>query len=168
MSGQGRGRLVVEASLLHLAAAAALGGAWWALAPQLAYTVVGEQAFVLDDVASRDVFDGDAIFAVLGVLAGLLCASVLLARGYRGAVVPVVLATGGALGSVIAWFLAVQLGPGRLDDLVAAAGEGEIVAGPELNSYAAMLVWPIVAVGVVLVVTALSAPERTRRRPSPA
>lgn len=168
MSARPGGRFVVEAIAVHVLLAVALGIAWWALAPQLTYTVVGDEAFVLDDLANRDVFAGDAVFIVLGVLAGLLCSSALLARGYRGAGVPVVLAVGGALGSAAAWSLAVALGPGRLGDLVAAVGEGEVVAGPELNSYATLLVWPIVAVAVVLVVTAVSAPQRTRRRPSPA
>ena len=49
---------------------------------------------------------------MLGSVAGLVCAVGLLLAGHRGAIVPALLAGGGLLGSVAAWWLAVQLGPG--------------------------------------------------------
>ena len=49
-----------------------------------------------------------------------------------------------------------------------AGREGEVVAGPELSAHSALLVWPIVAVAVVLVVTAFSEPEPSQRPRSPA
>lgn len=163
-----RGRFVVEALALHVVLAVIVGLAWWALAPRLTYTVLDGQAFVLGETASQTIFAGDAILMLLCAAAGLVSGSWLLVRGYRGAVVPLVLALGGVVGSVAAWLLAVQLGPGRLDDLLAAiGGEGEAVAGPELNAYGVLVVWPIVAVGVAFIAAAFSGPERRSRPSSP-
>lgn len=160
-------RLAWQAVLLHVLAAAAVGVGWWRLAPELTYTVIEGRAFLFDEVASRSIFDGDATFVVLGSVAGLVCAVGLLLAGHRGVIVPALLAGGGLLGSVAAWWLAVRLGPGRLDALAAEVGDGEVVAGPELSAYSALLVWPIVAVAVVLVVAALSRPEPSPGRRSP-
>jgi hypothetical protein len=157
-------RLGVESVVLHLLAAAVVGVAWWWLAPELTYTVFEGQAFVLEETRYTTIFGGDATFTLLGAVAGAVCAGVLLLRGYRGPVLAVVLAVLGTLGSALAWWLAVTLGPGRLDDIAAAAGEGNVLAGPELNAYASGLVWPIVAVATIFVVTAFSEPDRTRRR----
>jgi hypothetical protein len=154
---------VAEALAVHTLLAVVVGLSWWALAPQVTYTLLDGQPFVLGETESRSIFDGDAVLMLLCAAAGLAAGGWLLARGYRGALVPLVLGVGGLAGSVAAWLLAVQLGPGRLDDLVAAAGEGEVVAGPELNAYAVLLVWPILAVAVAFVVAAFSEPERTRR-----
>jgi len=160
-------RFVVEAVVLHVLLAVLVGLAWWQLAPQLTYTVVGEQGFVTDEVGYGSIFASDGLFTLLGAGAGLVAGVVLLARGYRGVAVPVTLALGGLAGSASAWWLGVSLGPGRLGDLVAAAGEGQVVPGPELNAEVAVLAWPIVGVAVVLVVTAFSEPERTPRRSLP-
>lgn len=162
------GRLAWQALVLHLLATAAVGIGWWLLVPDLTYTVIEGQAYLFDEVASQRIFDGDAIFVVLGSVAGLVCAVGLLLAGHRGAIVPALLAGGGLLGSVAAWWLAVQLGPGRLDALAGEVGDGEVLAGPELSAHGAVLVWPIVAVAVVLVVAAFSEPEPSPRRPSPA
>jgi hypothetical protein len=159
-------RLAWQAVLLHLLAAVAVAVGWWQLAPDLTYTVIEGQAYLFDEVASRRIFDSDATFVMLGSAAGLLCAVGLLLAGHRGVIVPALLAGGGLLGSVAAWWLAVQLGPGRLDALAAAVGDGEVVAGPELSAHGALLFWPIVAVAVVLVVAAFSEPEPSPRRRS--
>jgi len=160
-------RLAWQALALHLLVATAVGVGWWLLAPDLTYTVIEGQAFLFDEVASRRIFAGDATFVLLGGVAGLVCAVGLLLAGHRGAIVAGLLAGGGLLGSVTAWWLAVQLGPGRLDALAAEVGDGEVLAGPELSAHGALLVWPIVAVAVVLVVAAFSEPEPSPRRPLP-
>lgn len=154
---------MAEALALHTVLAVVVGLSWWALAPKVTYTVFDGQPFALGETASRAIFDGDAVLMLLCAAAGLTAGVWLLARGYRGALVPLVLAVGGLSGSVAAWLLGVELGPGRLDDLVAAAGEGDVVPGPELNAYAVLLVWPILAVAVAFVVAAFSEPEHTRR-----
>ena len=168
MSRPTRGRFAVEAITLHALLAVAVGTAWWALAPSLTYTVFDGEAFVLDETAYQSIFAGDAVLALLCALAGLVAGGVLLARGYRSAALPVVLAVGGVIGSALAWWLAVALGPGRLDDLVAVAGEGDVVPGPELSSLAVLVVWSIVAVAAVFVVAAFSEPERRGQPSSPA
>jgi hypothetical protein len=167
VSRRSGGRLVVVAVVVHLLLAAVVGYAWWRLTPQLTYTVVDGQAFVTDELGYGTIFDSDGLFTLLGAGAGLVAGAVLLGRGFRGVAVPVVLALGGLAGSGLASWIGVTLGPGRLVDLVAGTGEGQVVPGPELNAEAAVLAWPIVAVGVVFVVTAFSEPERTRRRPRP-
>jgi hypothetical protein len=160
-------RLVVDAVVLHAALAALVGVGWWAWAPQLTYTVVEGQALVVQEARYTEIFSGDATFALLAGIAGLLSATGLLMRGHRGPAVPVLLTVLGGASAVGAWWLGVTLGPGRIDDLAAAAGEGDLVAGPELNAYAALLVWPLLAVTVVFVATAFSEPERTRQRRLP-
>ena len=164
MTGRPRRRLVVDAIVVHVVAAVLVGTVWWLLAPDLTYAVFDGQAFVLDETRYATIFGGDATFTLLGGIGGALSAVVLLLRGHRGPGVPVVLAVLGSAASAAAWWLAVTLGPGRVDDLAAAAGEGDVLAGPELNAYAALAVWPIVAVATVFVVTAFTEPERTRRR----
>lgn len=159
--------LLRDLLLVHAGCAAAVGVAWWALAPRLTYTVVDGEAFPLGQTVLPRVFAGDAIFVLLAGLAGLVCAGVVLARGHRGVRVPLGLAAGGTVGAAAAWGLAVLLGPGRLDGLAAAVGEGEVQAGPELNAYAALLTWPIVAVALVLLVSLLSAPEPRSAPSSP-
>ncbi len=162
-----RRHLLRDLVLLHLGCAVVVGVAWWALAPRLTYTVIDGQAFPLDQTVLPRVFGGDAAFVLLAAAAGLVCAGVLLLRGHRGAAVPVGLAVGGMLGAAAAWGLAVLLGPGRLDTLATEVGDGDVQAGPELNAYAALLTWPIVAVALVLVVGLLSAPEPRSAPSSP-
>jgi hypothetical protein len=160
-------RLVVDAAALHTVLAVLVGVGWWLWAPQLTYTVVDGQPLVVREVGYTAIFSGDATFAVLAGGAGLLSATVLLLRGHRGPAVPVVLTALGTAAAFGAWWIGVTLGPGRIDELAAAAGQGDLVAGPELNAYAAVLVWPLVAVSAVFVATAFSGPERRRPRRLP-
>lgn len=157
-------RLVVDAVVVHLSLAVLVGLGWWAWAPDVTYTVVEGQAFVVQEARYTAIFSGDATFAVLAGTAGLLSATALLLRGHRGPAVPVLLTGLGSAAAVAAWWIGVSLGPGRIDDLATAAGEGDLVAGPELNAYAALLVWPLLAVTAVFVATAFSESERTRQR----
>lgn len=160
-----RPRFTLDVAVVHLVCVVVVGLAWWQLAPELTYSVFDGRAFLFDESEYTLIFGGDATFAMLAVPAGLVCAGVVLLRGHRGVRVPVALALAGALGSLAAWGLGVLLGPGRLDALAAATGDGDVVAGPELNAYASLVVWPIVAVGTALVVSAFTEPER-RSAPS--
>jgi hypothetical protein len=161
-------RFVRDLLVVHATSAGLVGVAWFWLAPSLTYLVADGQPLLLDETAYAQVFGGDAAFAGLAVVAGLLCVSVMLVRGYRGVRLAVGLALGGAAGSIAAWWLGVMLGPGRLEQLAGGVEQGEVVSGPEITAYAALLVWPIVALTVLLVVTAFSAPERTGQPPAPA
>ncbi len=167
MSTPPRRRLVVDAAALHTVLAVLVGVGWWLWAPALTYTVVDGRPLVVQEAGYTAIFSGDATFAVLAGVAGLLSATVLLLRGLRGPAVPVVLTVLGSAAALGAWWIGVTLGPGRIDELAAAAGQGDLVAGPELNAYAALLVWPLLAVSAVFVATAFSEPERTRRRRLP-
>jgi hypothetical protein len=144
-----RRRLPRDLVVVHLVAAVAVGLAWWQLAPVLQYTVFGGQGFIVDEVQTVQVVAGDGTFALLAVAAGVACAAVLLLRGHDGPGLALGVAVGGLLGSLLAWGLGTTLGPGRLADLVAAASDGDVVTpGPELLAYGALLVWPIVSVGI--------------------
>lgn len=160
-------RLVRELLAVHAACAALVGLAWHELAPRLTYTVVDGEATLLDETEYVRIFGGDATFAMLGALAGLACAGVVLGRRHTGVGVPLGLAVGGTAGSLVAWWIGVLLGPGRLSVLAEQATEAEVTAGPELAAYGTLLVWPLVAVGIALVAAAVSGPDRTRRRRSP-
>jgi hypothetical protein len=143
--------------VVHLVAGVLAGLAWWQWAPRVQYTVFAGQGFAVDELQTLQVVGGDGTFALLGLAAGVLCAAVLLLRGHEGPSLPVGLAAGGVLGSLLAWGLGTTLGAGRLAQLVAAAEEGDVVTpGPELLSYGALLVWPIVAVGIAFAAAWLS------------
>ena len=161
-------RLLTDLLVTHAAAALVVGAAWWALAPALDYRVFDGRAYSLVETDYTRIFAGDAVFVLLAAAAGLVSVVVLLVRRHRGPWLSVGLAVGGAVGSVAAWGLAVLLGPGRLDALVAGAEDGAVVtAGPELNAPAALLVWPIVAVAVAFVAAWVSAPEPRSAPASP-
>lgn len=161
-------RLLRDLLLVHLPAALLVGLLWWQLSPRLQYTVVGGTAYLLDEPAIDRVISGDGIFAVLGVAAGALCATVLLLLDHRGPALPVGVAVGGLLGSGGAWVVGTWLGPGSLAGLAAGAADRTVLAaGPELNAYGVLLLWPIVAVLVVLATTWFTAPDRPRERAAP-
>ena len=167
MSGRTARRLPVDATVLHTPLALLVGLVWWQWAPSVQYVVVNGAPFLRGEANYLDVFAADGTFALLGAAAGLACAAGLLVRGHRGVAVAVAVAVGGLLGSVLAWQLGVLLGPGSLADLSAAISNGDVVVGPELGGYVPLLIWPIVALAVVLVTVALSAPEHTVARSSP-
>lgn len=154
---------------MHLFAGLGVGVGWWLVAPTVTYTIIGGRAFALDETRSSSVFGGDASFALLAIVAGVLVCGVLVLRGHRSVGLPLVLAGLGTVASVAAWWVAVLLGPGRLADLVAAAEEGtQVLGGPEINAYAVLLLWPMAALATLLVVTAFREPERRSAPPVPA
>lgn len=156
-------RLLRDLLLVHLPTALVVGAAWWQLAPAVQYTLFAGRPFPADELQTDQVVGGDGTFAVLAAAAGALCAAVMLLRRHDGPALPVGLAVAGVLASGVAWWVGVALGPGRLDDLVAAAADGEVVvSGPELQAWGSLLVWPIVAVAVAFAATWLSAGDRPK------
>jgi hypothetical protein len=74
------------------------------------------------------------------------------------------LVAGGVVGSLVAWRLGALLRPGALAPRVEDAADGPQLALPlDLEATGVLLVWPVVAVGIVLVLTALT-DDRTRIR----
>jgi hypothetical protein len=159
--------LLRDLLLVHLPAAALVGLLWWQLAPRLPYTVVQGTGYLLDEVATGRAVAGDGTFAVLAAAAGVLCATVMLLLDHQGPALPLNLTVAGLLGAGGAWLLGTWLGPGPLADLVAAAPDRSVVvSGPELSAPGVLLLWPMLAVAVVLATTWISAPERPRE-PAP-
>jgi hypothetical protein len=154
--------------VVHLVGGVLVGLAWWRWAPRVQYTVVDGRGFIVDELQTVQVVGGDGIFALLALAAGVGCAALLLLRGHDGPALSVGLAVGGLLGSLLAWGLGTTLGAGRLTQLAAAAADGDVVTpGPEMQSYGALLVWSIVAVGIAFSAAWLSVGQPTQQPPSP-
>ncbi|MGP4018086.1 DUF2567 domain-containing protein [Saccharopolyspora sp. 5N708] len=150
-------RVVVKADLLPAVSALSLvallglpiGWVWSRLAPPQE-SVLGEQGTLTPLlVESYHDFDAIAIFALLAFAAGLLTAAVLwLLRGRRG---PVLLIAG-ALGSLVASWLGIQLGASFAAGLYAMPSNprlGDLIAiAPEINTHWVLLTQPLgVALG---------------------
>jgi hypothetical protein len=92
----------------------------------------------------------------LGAAAGLLCGTIafVLFRG-RTRTLPVGLAAGGILASLVAWRLGRALGPGPIDSH-RGAPNGSTFDGPlDLRADGVLLSWPIAALLAVLVLTVI-------------
>jgi imidazolonepropionase-like amidohydrolase len=144
--------------LASLAVGALLGVVWERLAPKPHWVVQRGGAF-LSEVEQTDFIAADGWFAVLGVAAGLLSGAtayfVFRRRVGAAYALPVASAVGGLLGSLLAWWVGATLGPGPIDSH-RGAPDGSTFDGPlELSAKGVLLVWPITAVLVVLVLTAI-------------
>lgn len=150
-------RVVVKADLLPAVSAVSLisllglpiGWVWSRLAPPQE-SVLGLQGRLTPLlVEAYHGFDAIAIFALIAFAAGLLTSSVLwLVRRRRG---PVLLIAG-ALGSVVASWLGVQLGASFAGGLYAMPANPQlgdlITVAPEVGTYWVLLVQPLaVALG---------------------
>ncbi|MBN3928387.1 hypothetical protein IQ279_01775 [Streptomyces verrucosisporus] len=167
--GAPAGREALEAAAVAVAVAAlgvALGLLWLWLAPRVPLISDGTAVYLKDSEGEETVgADGTFVLLALGIGA-LSGAAVFLARCRGGVGVVIGLAAGALAGSLLAWWLGVQLGPDQ--DVVAragAVGEGRVFDAPlELHAKGALLVWPLAALGVHLALTSLFGP----RDPEPA
>ncbi|MFH0244793.1 hypothetical protein ACGRHY_20765 [Streptomyces sp. HK10] len=162
--GAPAGREVLEAAVVAVAVAVlgvALGLLWLWLAPRVPLISDGTAVYLKDSEGEETVgADGTFVLLALGVGA-LSGATVFLARRRGGAGVVIGLAAGALAGSLLAWWLGVQLGPDQ--DVVARArvvGEGRVFDAPlELHAKGALLAWPLAALGVHLALTSLFGPR---------
>ncbi|MEU5163657.1 hypothetical protein AB0G74_29160 [Streptomyces sp. NPDC020875] len=134
-----------------------LGLLWLWLAPRIPLISDGKAVF-LENSEGEAAIGADGTFALLGLAFGAISAAgVFLYRRRGGVLLVVALALGGLLGSVLAWRFGLWFGP--LDDVAAAArkaGPGVAFDGPlELRSYGALLTWPLAAMVVHLLLTAI-------------
>ncbi|SFK04456.1 hypothetical protein SAMN05192584_103210 [Streptomyces pini] len=167
--GAPAGREVLEAAAVAVAVAVlgvALGLLWLWLAPRVPLISDGTAVYLKNSEGEETVgADGTFVLLALGVGA-LSGAAVFLARRRGGVGVVIGLAAGALAGSLLAWWLGVQLGPDQ--DVVAqagAVGEGRVFDAPlELHAKGALLAWPLAALGVHLALTSLFGP----RDPEPA
>ncbi|MGW3438259.1 ABC transporter permease [Streptomyces bacillaris] len=139
----------------------ALGLLWLWLAPRVPLVSDGSAVF-LENSEGEEAIGADGTFVLLAAGFGALSAAAVFWRLRRGGVLVVVgLALGGVLGSLLAWRVGVWLGPSS--DVVARAreaGEGVVFDAPlELHAVVvAVLVWPFVALGLHLLLTAAFGP----------
>ena len=149
-------RAAAETVIVSLAVGLVMGVVWRAVAPEVVVEVSdGDPA--LFPLQARRLFGLEASFAVLGAAAGMLVALVMFTRHrHRPLATLTGLASGGVLGSIVAWRLGALLGPGSLEGRVDGAPDGTLLPLPlELRATGVLLVWSVVAVVVVLVLNAL-------------
>ncbi|MFG3245861.1 AAA family ATPase [Streptomyces sp. NPDC048187] len=153
---------------------ALLGVVWWQLAPNVPLVgdvVDGSWVVYLKDSEGEQAIGVDGTFTLLALAFGALSAVVVFLLRRRGGVPLVVaLGVGGLLGSLLAWWLGVQLGPAQ--DVIAHAkevGEGVTFSAPlKLGAKGVLLAWPFAALVVHLVLTGLFGPRDPEPDPWPA
>jgi hypothetical protein len=115
--GRAPWRTAVLAALLVLAGGAAMGAAWWLLAPTARAQVQGGQVFLQGNQELQVGQDG--WFVVVAGAAGVLVATVLSLRPNRRPVAEALLAALGlGLAGLLAWRVGVWLGPAPLVEQV--------------------------------------------------
>ncbi|MGI5407647.1 AAA family ATPase [Streptomyces chartreusis] len=144
---------------------ALLGLLWWRLAPSvpLVGDVVDDSWVVyFKDSEGEQAIGVDGTFTLLALAFGLVSAVAVFLWRRRGGVPLVIgLAVGAFLGSLLAWWLGVRLGP--TGDVIAHAkevGKGVAFSAPlKLGAKGALLAWPLAALLVHLGLTALFGPR---------
>lgn len=138
-----------------------LGLLWAWLAPRVPLISDGKAVY-LKNSEGEQAIGADGTFALLALGFGALSGAVVFWLRRRGGVPLVVgLAAGSFLASLVAWRLGMWLGP--TSDVVAAAraaGRGVVFDAPlKLAAKGALLAWPLAAMAVHLVLTALFGPR---------
>ncbi|MER7584699.1 hypothetical protein [Kitasatospora sp. NPDC097691] len=141
-----------------LVAGLVMAALWAWLAPKVPLVVDGDRILYLDPEGEQRA-GADAVFAIIGLGAGILTAlgAFLVTRRRGGGIaVALGLAVGGLLGSVGAWRIGQWLGPGK--DLIGEARRvgngGHFDANIDLGALGALLVWPMAAMVVLLALSA--------------
>ncbi|WP_424887900.1 DUF2567 domain-containing protein [Streptomyces sp. XH2] len=138
-----------------------LGLLWMWLAPRVPLISDGKAVY-LKNSEGEQAIGADGTFALLALGFGVLSGAVAFWLRRRGGVPLVVgLAAGSFLASLVAWRLGMWLGP--TSDVVAAAraaGRGVVFDAPlKLAAKGTLLAWPLAAMAVHLVLTALFGPR---------
>lgn len=150
------------AIVLVVGVAGVLLGLLWAwLAPRVQYVSNGEAVF-LRNTESEARIGADGTFFLLSAGFGVLSAAAVFLWRRGGGVPQVVgLVVGSAFAALVGWRMGLWLGPSS--DLAAVArrvGKGVPFDAPlELMAHGALLAWPMAAVIVHLVLTALWGPR---------
>ncbi|MER5743734.1 ABC transporter permease [Streptomyces sp. NPDC002225] len=134
---------------------------WLWLAPRVPL-ISDSTAVFLNDSEGEEAIGADGTFVLLGLAFGAVSAALVFwFRRSGGIALVVALAVGGLLGSLVAWWLGVALGP--TSDVVAharAVGKGVVFDAPlELRSKVALLAAPVGAMAVHLGLTGLFGPR---------
>lgn len=137
------------------------GVAWWRLVDLPSYRVNPDGGAATSERALTEFFAGDAWFAALGLVVGLVL-GVLAWRTFRelgwpAAVLTVLVAFAAGL---ICWLVGYRLGPGEFNPRLVAAGPGDLVPIElTLRARATLFTWPFFAVIPVLLGSSLGRDE---------
>lgn len=164
-------RVTAELALLAVVLGVAVGLLWSALAPEVRLQVSDGTAY-LDEVEGARVIGRDGWFAALAAAGGILLGVAGWLR-HRSDAVPLVIGTAlaGALGTFVAWRIGTWTGPAALPDQLSAVASGGTLVDPlRIEAKGVLLVWSILALGVVFLFalvqpTQRHVPTHGRRRP---
>ncbi|MFF4170340.1 DUF2567 domain-containing protein [Streptomyces sp. NPDC001744] len=149
-------------TVVSAVAGALLGVLWLNLAPRVPLVSDGKGIYLRNSEGEAAI-GGDGTFVLLALAFGAVAGLVVFLLRRRGGIPPVLgLAAGGVLGSLLAWKVGTYFGAGP--DVIArakAVGPGVVFDAPlKLNlGAAALLAWPLAAVIVHLVLTAVLGPR---------
>ena len=136
---------------------------WREISPEVTYIVVRGQA-LLAEPEGQGPIGVDGRFAVVAVVAGLLCGAAAYLFGGRGNDLPLLfgLAAGGLAASLVAWRLGHQIGLDGFQRAVRRAPDGRTLTGVvQLRATGILVFWPLLSVAVYGVLEAV-----VRRLPS--
>jgi len=147
------------------------GLVWYLVAPTPAFLVEGGQLMYRKELPGEYVAM-DGWFAVIGAVAGLLVAVVVLRRGPLTMARVVAVPLAGLLGAWVMWRLGAALAPAS-SGLNADAGSlpsGTVLHGKlDLNAKGVLLIWPVVSLLVLTFALAFSGraePEPAQHQPA--
>lgn len=144
----------------------ALGGvAWKALSDLPTYLVGPDGRATTSERGLADVIGGDAWFAVIGAVVGLVLGTVGWRRMRDVGWPLVLLGTGAAvLAALLCWAVGRELGPGEFTARLQAAHPGDRVPIElTLQARASLLVWPFFAVVPILLGSSLGRDDEDPR-----
>ncbi|MBO2465890.1 hypothetical protein J4709_50880 [Actinomadura sp. LCR2-06] len=126
-----------------------LAGLLWAnTIPRVSYLIIQGEPLIADPEGEGPI-GIDGRFALIGLVAGLLCGAVAYAaRGRRNDIALILgLAAGGVAASLLAWRTGHLVGLGHFHDVVRHARDGATVTGvADLGAKGVLMFWPVVAV----------------------
>jgi len=129
-------------------------GLLWAwLAPDVAYVVIRGRALPLDPEGQGPIA-ADGTFAIIAVVAGLVCGALAYLAGGRGNDIPLLLGltAGGLAASLLAWRVGHQVGLAEYERAVRTARDGRTVTGvADLRATGVLVFWPLLAVAAYAV-----------------
>ncbi|MCP2338268.1 hypothetical protein [Actinomadura rupiterrae] len=129
------------------------GVLWHALAPTVGFVVLRGEPFISDGEGQGPI-GTDARFALIGIVAGLLCGVVAYRFGGRDNDIPLIagLAAGGTAAALLAWWVGHQFGLSHYQHVVRTGTDGTEVNGPaDLRARGVLVFWPLLAVGAYAV-----------------
>lgn len=135
---------------------------WAAISPDVRYVVV-DGAAVLADPETEAMIGTDGRFALITLVAGVLCGFVAYAAGGRGRDIALLLglAVGGVAATVLAWRVGHLVGLETFQRLTRTAATGTEMTGvADLRARGVLVFWPVLAIGSYGLLEALDAAGR--------